>query len=63
LADEVRALVRERGRWVKVASAFPDSPTRPYRRGVNKTDWIRIDWVTYNACLDPGDYGPRRPKP
>jgi uncharacterized LabA/DUF88 family protein len=62
VADEVRALVREQGRWIKIASAFPDSPTRRYRRGVNKTDWIRIDRATYDACLDPGEYRPRRPQ-
>lgn len=60
VADEVRALAREQNRWIKIATAFPDSPTRRYRRGVNKTDWVRIDRVTYDACLDPGDYRPRR---
>jgi hypothetical protein len=50
-------------RWVKIACGFPDSPTRRYRRGVNKTDWIRIDRATYDACLDPADYRPRRPRP
>ena len=63
VADEVRAIVREQGRWVKIASAFPDSPTRRYRRGVNKTDWIRIDRAAYDACLDPGDYRSRKPPP
>ena len=63
VADEVRALVHEQDRWVKIATAFPDSPTRRYRRGVNKTDWIRIDRTTYDACLDPGDYRPRRVSP
>jgi uncharacterized LabA/DUF88 family protein len=60
VADEVRALVREQDRWAKVATAFPDSPTRRYRRGVNRTDWIRIDRATYDTCLDPGDYRPRK---
>jgi uncharacterized LabA/DUF88 family protein len=63
VADEVRALVREQDRWVKIATAFPDSPTRRYRRGVNKTDWIRIDRATYDACLDPSDHRPRRSTP
>jgi hypothetical protein len=63
VAEEVRAVVRERGRWAKIASAFPDSPTRRYRRGVNKTDWIRIDRATYDASIDPADYRPRRPSP
>lgn len=60
VADEVRAIVREQGRWAKIASVFPNSPTRHYRRGVNKTDWIQIDRATYDACLDPADYRPRR---
>jgi len=60
VADEVRAIVREQGRWVKMASAFPDCPTRRYRRGINKTDWIPIDRAIYDACLDPGDYRPGR---
>lgn len=63
VADEVRALAREHRRWVKMASAFPDSPTRHYRRGVNKTDWIRIDRATYETCLDSTDYRPKRTKP
>jgi uncharacterized LabA/DUF88 family protein len=61
VADEVRALAREHCRWVKMASAFPYGPTRHYRRGVNRTDWIRIDRATYDASLDPADYRPRRP--
>ncbi len=63
VADEIRAIVREQGRWIKIASAFPDSPTRRYRRGVNKTDWIRIDRAIYDACIDPADYRPRRASP
>ena len=56
VADEVRAIVREQGRWVKMASAFHDCPTRRYRRGINMTDWIPIDRATYDACLDAGNY-------
>lgn len=62
VADEVRSLVREQERWVKIASVFPDSPTRRYRRGINRTDWIRIDRATYDACLDRSDYRPKRLK-
>jgi uncharacterized LabA/DUF88 family protein len=60
-ADEVRAISRESDRWIKIASAFPSSPTSRNRRGVNKTDWIRIDRATYDACLDPNDYRSRTP--
>jgi uncharacterized LabA/DUF88 family protein len=56
VADEVRAIARERGRWIKIASAYPMSASRRNRRGVNGTDWIQIDKNTYDACLDPLDY-------
>lgn len=60
VADEVRAISDGQDRWIKMASAFPHSPTTRNRRGINATDWIRIDRTTYNACIDPVDY---RPKP
>lgn len=46
-------------RWIKVASAFPFSLTTRNRRGIEKTDWIRIDRGTYDACLDRRDYRPK----
>jgi hypothetical protein len=46
-------------RWIKIACAFPISPTCVNTRGINRTDWIRIDRATYDACLDPRDYRPR----
>ncbi len=55
-ADEVRRIARDLKRWIKVASAFPDSSNRRNRRGIDRTDWIRIDRATYDACLDPRDY-------
>jgi uncharacterized LabA/DUF88 family protein len=63
VADEIRVIAREQQRWIKIASAFPWSPTVPQFRGVNKTDWIRIDRPTYDACVDPRDYRPRRQQP
>ena len=53
---EVREIAREQSRWIKVASAFPWSQTSRNARGINKTDWIRIDRATYDACLDRRDY-------
>lgn len=55
-ADEVRKISVSQNRWIKVASAFPVSPIVGNSRGINKTDWIRIDRATYDACLDPNDY-------
>ena len=38
VADEIRAIAREHERWIKIASAFPSSPTSTNRRGINSTD-------------------------
>jgi hypothetical protein len=63
VADEVRLISRRQDRWIKVASAFPVSPTSRNRRGVNRTDWIAIDRALYDACLDARDYRPKPPTP
>lgn len=60
VAAEIRTISREQGRWIKVACAFPISPTTSNTRGIDKTDWIRIDRETYDACIDPRTYGPTR---
>jgi uncharacterized LabA/DUF88 family protein len=56
VAEEIRQIARERSRWIKIASTFPYSPTIRNRRGINHTDWIRIDRATYDACIDARDY-------
>jgi uncharacterized LabA/DUF88 family protein len=60
VADEIREIARTQGRWIKMVSAFPVSPTSRNKRGINSTDWVKIDRAAYDACLDPRDY---RPKP
>ena len=55
-SDEVRVMAKEQDRWIKVASAFPSSPAAKRVRGIDRTDWIRIDRETYEACIDPRDY-------
>lgn len=57
-ADEVKKISAIQNKWIKTASAFPISPTSENRRGINNTDWIRIDRKTYDLCLDPNDYRP-----
>jgi hypothetical protein len=59
VAEEVRVISREQDRWMKIASAFPFSPTTRNRRGIDKTDWLRIDRTIYDACLDHRDYRSR----
>jgi uncharacterized LabA/DUF88 family protein len=56
VADDLRVLAREQVRWLKMACAFPSSPTSRNSRGINNTDWIKIDRATYDRCLDPRDY-------
>jgi len=59
-ADELRAIAREQRRWIKIASAYPSSPTSRNRRGINGTDWIRIERSLYDRCLDSRDYRPKK---
>jgi uncharacterized LabA/DUF88 family protein len=59
VAQEIRAIAKEQDRWIKVACAFPMSPTTRNRRGIEKTDWIQIDRATYDTCLDHRDYRPK----
>ncbi len=56
VADEIREIAQEQKRWIKIASAFLVSPTFKNKRGINKTDWLKIDKKTYDFCLDPHDY-------
>lgn len=60
VAAEIREIAREQSRWIKVASAFPCSPASRNARGIDKTDWIRIDRAAYDACLDRRDYRAKR---
>ena len=60
VAKEVRAISKEHDRWIKIACAFPVSPTVENPRGINGTDWIPIDRKMYDACLDPLDYRRRK---
>jgi uncharacterized LabA/DUF88 family protein len=59
--DEVKEMARKQNRWIKVACAFPSSPASRNRRGIDKTDWIRIERAMYDTCLDHRDYRPKRP--
>lgn len=53
-ADEIREIAKEQGRWIKIASAFPEGG--PNRRGINRTDWCPFDKTLYDACRDPKNY-------
>jgi len=62
VAQEIRRIAVRQGRWIKIASAFPFSPASENRRGIDKTDWIKIDRALYDSCLDPIDYRPKAPR-
>src|ERR1039458_5400245 len=59
VADEVRVISREQDRWIKMVSAFPESPVVAKQRGINKTDWIRIERAMDDQCLDLSAYRPK----
>ena len=61
VATEVRNIGRDRNRWIKLACAYPISPTTLNKRGISGTDWVQIDRATYDTCLDPNDYRPKSP--
>jgi hypothetical protein len=63
VADEIRAIARTQDRWIKIASAYPYSSASRSFRGIDRTDWIQVDRETYDACLDPRDYRPKRARP
>jgi len=59
VADEIRSISIQQNRWIKVACAFPISPTSSNKRGINATQWIPIDRTIYDSCLDRNDYRPK----
>lgn len=59
VAEEVRRIARDQERWIKIACAFPVGPRATARRGIDKTDWIKLDRTLYNTCLDQRDYRPQ----
>ena len=58
VASEIRDISRSTDRWLKIASAFPDSATATSHKGIYRTDWIPLNRTTYENCLDPHDYRP-----
>jgi len=60
VADEVREIAIDQNRWIRMASAFPYSPAVKAFRGINKTQWIKIERAAYEACIDKRDYRPKK---
>ena len=58
VAKDVRSIAGREKRWIKIASAFPFSTECYNTRGIEHTDWIKIDKKMYDECIDPRDYRP-----
>ena len=59
VAKEVRRINEREDRNIQIASAYPLSPLSSNPRGINDTDWIKIDRALYDSCLDPRNYRPK----
>lgn len=60
VAEEIRQIAQSTKRWLKVVCAFPSGPNATAKRGIEGTDWFRMDQQFYDACLDPRDYRPKK---
>lgn len=60
VVQEIADISKEQERPISVACAFPHGPNASSGRGIDKTDWFRMDQDFYNECLDPRDYRPKR---
>lgn len=59
VAVEIKRIVRDSRRWIKVVSAFPSSPRATTKRGLEGAEWYSMDQAFYDACLDRRDYRPK----
>jgi uncharacterized LabA/DUF88 family protein len=57
VADEIKSISKYQKRWIKMACAYPVSPTYDNRQGINGTEWITVGRDTYNKCIDMKAYG------
>lgn len=58
-AADVKKIAAAAGKEIKLCSAFPSGPNASSNRGINGTDWFRIEQADYDQCLDPKDYRPK----
>jgi hypothetical protein len=63
VVQEVAAIAKEQSRWILLACAYPAGPNASAKRGIDKTEWIKMDQEFYDKCLDPRDYRAKTAKP
>ena len=59
VAKEIKNIAREQKRELRMASAFPFRAPRQGQeqcRGINHTQWVRIEQAFYDQHIDPHDY-------
>lgn len=61
--SDVRDISISADRWIKIISAFPAGPNATSSRGINGTDWFKMDKDFYDRCLDAFDYRPKKFQP
>ena len=59
VVEEVQAIAKEQDRTITIACAFPSGLNATSKRGIDKTQWFKMDEAFYNACLDHRDYRPK----
>jgi uncharacterized LabA/DUF88 family protein len=60
VVQEIADIAKEQDRWIRVVCAFPGGPNASSGRGIDKTEWFKMDQEFYNKCLDPWDYRPKK---
>jgi hypothetical protein len=58
VVEEVKEIAKEQGKLIEICCAFPSSKSATSGRGIDKTNWFRMDQTFYDACLDAYDYRP-----
>jgi hypothetical protein len=56
VVQEIDEISKEQSRWIRITCAFPVGPNASSTRGIDKTDWFRMDQQFYDQCLDARDY-------
>ncbi len=61
VAKEIRIIAKEQDRWIRIACAYPYSPTHK-GHGISGTEGIPIDRISYDKCITtyPPDPIPRK---
>ena len=63
LVEDIKEVGRVQNRWIRLACPYPFGPLATSDRGIDKTEWIKMDQAFYDACLDPHDHRPAAYRP